>query len=78
MCFVQGVNLGFSAITIPRLIVLANFDDNLGEGKYNGKTSFISRIKVARGIVSLRAANKAIYSGSAVDRAISVCNLLCQ
>jgi hypothetical protein len=62
-----------------RLIVLKkNLMMNHGEGKYNGKNLLISRIKVARGTVSLRAANKTIYSASAADKAISVCNLLCQ
>jgi hypothetical protein len=67
MCWVRGVTLGFSAIAIK-----------FGEGKYKGKFSYISRIIVARGIVPLRATYMAMYSASEVDKAISVCNLLCQ
>ena len=43
-----------------------------------GITVCNSVIKLFRGMVSLRADDKAIYSASAVDSEISVCNLLCQ
>jgi hypothetical protein len=62
-----------------RLIVLPNFENKLfGFGMCKGEMTFISCIKLVIDKVSLRACDKAIYSISAVERAIYVCNLLCQ
>ena len=61
-----------------RLIVLLNLEYKLWFWKMQRKMTFISRIKLVIGMVFLRACDKAIYSASAVERAISVCNLLYQ
>jgi hypothetical protein len=60
------------------LIASQTFRTNFGFGRYKRKITFISCIKLVIGKVSLRACNKAIYSASAVDKAIFVCSLLYQ
>jgi hypothetical protein len=55
------------------LIILSNLQNKFELRKIKrGKITFISLIKFFIGIVSLRACDKAIYSASAVESAISV------
>ena len=70
--------LGLFAIAMHDWLSLWTLMTNFGSGICKEKITFISFIKLFNGIVSLRAWDRAIYSASAVDKAISVWSLLCQ
>ncbi len=78
ICFHLGVNFGLFNIAMQDRLSSWTFKTNLGWGRYKGDITFISLIKVYIGIVSLRACDNAMYSASAVERAISVWSLLWQ
>ena len=78
MCFVLGVNLGEVEIVIKLLLSSQTVHLKTGFLGINPNVPEISFIRPIKGITSLIAVNKAIYSLSVVLRAISVCSLLPQ
>jgi hypothetical protein len=78
ICFIWGVNFGLFVMAMQDWFSSQTLRTKFGFGRYKGKMTFISCIKLVIGKVSLKACNKAIYSASAVEKAISVCSLLYQ
>ena len=76
MCFVLGVNFELSATMMQLLLSSNNLQWNFSLVLWRGKTSPTSTIKFMRGITSLIAWDRAMYSDSVVLKDISVCSLL--
>ena len=77
MCFVRGVNFGFSATLMQLLLSSQAVQIILGGLSLAGRKSWMSFIKLRKGKTCRIDMESAIYSDSVVLRAISDCNLLC-
>ena len=78
MCLVRGEIFVPLAILIQDWLSLWNWHTNLGFCRRRGNTLLIYSIIVISGKTSGKADDNAMYFASAVLRAISVCNELCQ
>ena len=76
ICVVLGVNFELSATLMQLLLSSNTLQWNYGLGLWRGKTSPTSTIKFMKGITSLIAWDRAMYSDSVVLKYISVCSLL--
>ena len=76
MCFVLGVNFELSATLMQLLLSSNTLQWNSGLGSWRGKNLPTSTIKIMKGITSLIAWYRSMYSDYVVLKAISVCSLL--
>ena len=76
MCFILGVNFELSDTLMQLLLSSNTLQWNSGLGLWRGKNSPTSTIKFMKGITSLIAWYRAMYSDSVVLKAIYVCSLL--
>ena len=76
ICFVLGVNFGYSVTLMQVVLSSKTWQDTSGVGSCTGKTRDIFFIRNMKGTTSLIALDSAMYSASVVDSTISVCSLL--